>query len=119
VGSFDSAISRADYASWTPGSLGTITVIAGGDVRASGINSYVQGVDDSNFTLSLNGSLPVAATTTASNLQLGISTPTNTYAASVTYTYTPMAIPEPSAYAVLAGFAALGGTLYLRRRKQT
>jgi hypothetical protein len=115
VGSFNQQIGSADYASWTPGSSGTISVTAGGDVRTSGINSYLQAVDDTNFTLSLNGSLPVAASTTASNLQFAISTPVNTYSATVTYTYT--AIPEPSTYVLVAAAMALIFAIHARRQR--
>lgn len=36
----------------------------------------------------------------------------------VTYDYTPSAIPEPSTYLAIAGFTMIGAVMYIRRRKQ-
>ncbi|WP_269536907.1 PEP-CTERM sorting domain-containing protein [Cerasicoccus fimbriatus] len=36
----------------------------------------------------------------------------------LTYDYSPSAIPEPSTYLAIAGFTMIGAVLYIRRRKQ-
>lgn len=114
VGAFN-VTGLSDYASWSPG---TITRGGSGDVNDLFEGLYAQS-GAGTFTLTSNTSYLTSATFSGPNGYFQGNTPTANVSASVTYTYTPTVIPEPSTYALLGGFVALGGTLYLRRRKQT
>jgi hypothetical protein len=112
VGAFNNT-GASDYASWSPG-----TISRGG---AGNVNDLFKGLysqaGGGTFTLTSNNSYLTSATFSGPNGYFQGNTPSANGQAIVTYTYTPTAIPEPSAYAVLLGFGTLAGSMYMRRRQ--
>lgn len=111
VGAFNNT-GAADYSNWSPG---TLSASAGGDVGSSYISLYGGG---GTFNFTIKALYSTSASFDGSQGYFQGNTPSGDASATVTYTYTPTAIPEPSGYSVLAGFVVLGGTICLRRRER-
>lgn len=114
VGQFNAVTGQGDYAAWSPGAL---SASASGNIADAVWGQYT-GIG--SFTLSLNSAYFTTASFDGENGFFQGNTPTATFSASVTYTYTPatVAVPEPSTYAMIFGVVALGACVARRRLRK-
>jgi len=91
-----------------------LSTSASGDVGSSYIGLYGGG---GTFTFTIRAIYATSASFDGSDGYFQGNTPTGDVAASVTYIYTPTAIPETNTFALMSGFMALAAVVYKRRKQ--